>query len=90
MKLRNLALAVVLTAPVTLQFAGAQDAKKTDEKPAKEAQDPVCGMMVDTATAPKTEFKGKTYYFCSIDEKKEFDKAPATYIKLDKKDSTKK
>jgi YHS domain-containing protein len=90
MKLRNLALAVVLTAPVTLQFAGAQDAKKTDEKPAKEAQDPVCGMMVETATAPKTEFKGKTYYFCSIDEKKEFDKAPASYIKVEKKETTKK
>jgi|HubBroStandDraft_1064217.scaffolds.fasta_scaffold798546_2 YHS domain-containing protein len=90
MKLRNLALALVLTAPVTLQFAGAQDAKKTDEKPAKEAQDPVCGMMVETATAPKTEFKGKTYYFCSIDEKKEFDKAPATYIKVEKKETTKK
>ena len=90
MKLRNLALAVVLTAPVTLQFAGAQDAKKTDEKPVKEAQDPACGMMVETATAPKTEFKGKTYYFCSIDEKKEFDKAPASYIKVEKKDTTKK
>jgi Cu+-exporting ATPase len=90
MKLRNLALAVVLTAPVTLQLARAQDAKKTDEKPAKEAQDPVCGMMVDTSTAPKTEFKGKTYYFCSIDEKKEFDKAPATYIKVEKKETTKK
>jgi YHS domain-containing protein len=90
MKLRNLALAVVLTAPVTLQFAGAQDAKKADEKPVKEAQDPVCGMMVETATAPKTEFKGKTYYFCSIDEKKEFDKAPASYIKVEKKETTKK
>ena len=47
-------------------------------------------MMVDTATAPRSDFKGKTYYFCSIDEKKEFDKAPSTYIKLDKKDTTKK
>ena len=73
-----------------MQFAGAQDAKKTDQKPAKEEQDPVCGMMVDTANAPKTEFKGKTYYFCSIDEKKEFDKAPATYIKVEKKETTKK
>ena len=90
MKLRNLALAVVLCAPVSMQFAGAQDAKKTDEKPVKEAQDPVCGMMVETATAPKTEFKGKTYYFCSIDEKKEFDKAPASYIKVEKKETTKK
>ncbi|HEV1286489.1 MAG TPA: YHS domain-containing protein [Bryobacteraceae bacterium] len=90
MKLRNLALALALAAPFTAQFGVAQDAKKTDEKPAKEAQDPVCGMMVETATAPKTEYKGKTYYFCSIDEKKEFDKAPSTYIKLDKKDTTKK
>jgi YHS domain-containing protein len=90
MKIRNLALALVLTAPFTVQFAGAQDAKKTDEKPVTEAQDPVCGMMVATATAPKTEFKGKTYYFCSIDEKKEFDKAPSTYIKVEKKETTKK
>jgi YHS domain-containing protein len=87
MKLRNLALALALAAPFTI----AQDAKKTEAKaPVKEAQDPVCGMMVDTANSPKTEYKGKTYYFCSIDEKKEFDKAPASYIKLDKKDTTKK
>ena len=64
----------------------AQDAKKT----VKEVQDPVCGMTVDPATAPKSEYKGKTYYFCSIDEKKEFDKAPSSYIKLDKKETTKK
>ena len=87
MKLRNLALALFLIVP----FAIAQDAKKTtDQKPAKDAQDPVCGMMVDIATAQKSEFKGKTYYFCSIDDKKEFDKAPSTYIKVDKKDTTKK
>ena len=87
MKLRNLALALALAAP----FSVAQDTKKTDDKAAvKEVQDPVCGMMVDPATAQKTEYKGKTYYFCSIDDKKEFDKAPSSYIKLDKKDTTKK
>jgi Cu+-exporting ATPase len=90
MKLRNLVLAVALAAPFTAQFAGAQDTKKEDQKPAKEAQDPVCGMMVETASSPKSDYKGKTYYFCSIDEKKEFDKAPATYIKLEKKETTKK
>lgn len=90
MKLRNLALAVVLAAPFSMQFAAAQDAKKADQKPVKEVQDPVCGMMVDPGDAPKSDYKGKTYYFCSIDDKKEFDKAPATYIKLDKKDTTKK
>jgi len=84
------ALALILMAPVTMQVAAAQDTKKTVEKPVKEAQDPVCGMTVDTATSPKSEFKGKTYYFCSIDDKKEFDKAPSTYIKVDKKETTKK
>jgi YHS domain-containing protein len=89
-KIRNFALALALASPVSMQFAAAQDTKKADQKPVKEAQDPVCGMMVDTATAPKSDYKGKSYYFCSIDEKKEFDKAPATYIKVEKKDTTKK
>jgi Cu+-exporting ATPase len=90
LKIRNLALALALAAPVSMQFAAAQDTKKKEQAPVKEAQDPVCGMMVETATAPKSEYKGKSYYFCSIDEKKEFDKAPSTYIKVDKKDTTKK
>ena len=89
MKLRNLALALALAAPVSLQFAVAQDAKKTDQK-AKQVQDPVCGMTVSTADAPKSDYKGKTYYFCSIDDKQAFDKAPANYINVDKKDTTKK
>jgi transcriptional regulator GlxA family with amidase domain len=37
---------------------------------------PVCGMDVDVVTAPKSVFKGKTYYFCSDDDKKTFDSAP--------------
>lgn len=90
MKIRNLILAVVLASPVAAPFAVAQDAKKADPKPVKEAQDPVCGMMVDPATAPTSDYKGKKYYFCSIDEKKEFDKAPSTYIKVEKKDTKKK
>jgi Cu+-exporting ATPase len=65
----------------------AQDKKAA---PPKEAQDPVCGMMVETKDSPKSDYKGKTYYFCSLDDKKEFDKAPATYIKTDKKDTAKK
>jgi YHS domain-containing protein len=36
----------------------------------------VCGMDVDPATAPKSVFKGATYYFCSDDDKKTFDAAP--------------
>jgi len=41
---------------------------------------PVCGMDVDVATAPKSAFKGKTYYFCSDDDKKTFDAAPNQFV----------
>jgi putative intracellular protease/amidase/YHS domain-containing protein len=37
---------------------------------------PVCGMDVDPKTAPKSVYKGTTYYFCSDDDKKTFDAAP--------------
>jgi putative intracellular protease/amidase/YHS domain-containing protein len=37
---------------------------------------PVCGMDVDPKTDPKSVYKGKTYYFCSDDDKKTFDAAP--------------
>ncbi len=36
----------------------------------------VCGMDVDPKTAPKSVYKGTTYYFCSDDDKKTFDAAP--------------
>src|SRR6476646_4351120 len=40
----------------------------------------VCGMDVDPKTAPKSIFKGMTYYFCSKDDKKTFDAAPDQFI----------
>jgi putative intracellular protease/amidase/YHS domain-containing protein len=46
---------------------------------------PVCGMAVDPATAPKSVFKGTTYYFCSDDDKKTFDAASDKFVKTDKK-----
>jgi transcriptional regulator GlxA family with amidase domain len=46
---------------------------------------PVCGMDVDPASAPKSVFKGKTYYFCSDDDKKTFDMAPDKFVTADKK-----
>lgn len=43
--------------------------------------DLVCNMDVDEKTAPaKSEYKGKTYYFCAPGCKKEFDKNPEKYI----------
>jgi putative intracellular protease/amidase/YHS domain-containing protein len=40
----------------------------------------VCGMDVDPKIAPKSVFKGVTYYFCSEDDKKTFDAAPEKFI----------
>ncbi|MCW4008417.1 MAG: copper-translocating P-type ATPase [Candidatus Bathyarchaeota archaeon] len=43
-------------------------------------KDPVCGMEIEPATAySKTEYKGKTYYFCSQHCEEEFKKNPAKY-----------
>lgn len=48
---------------------------------AAEAIDPVCGMKVDPATAPKAAHQGHTYYFCSEQDKSAFVKEPGKYIK---------
>jgi YHS domain-containing protein/putative intracellular protease/amidase len=46
---------------------------------------PVCGMNVDPATAPKSVYKGKTYYFCSEDDKRTFDATPDQFVNTDRK-----
>jgi YHS domain-containing protein len=44
------------------------------------AKDPVCGMMVDEKTAAfKSDYMGKTYYFCASSCKASFDKNPAKF-----------
>ena len=44
------------------------------------ARDAACGMEIDPAkAAARTEYKGKTYYFCSKNCKEKFDRDPATY-----------
>src|SRR5437762_5914115 len=40
----------------------------------------VCSMDVDPKIAPKSVFKGATYYFCSQDDKKTFDAAPDKFV----------
>jgi len=38
-------------------------------------------MDIDPATAAgQSEYKGQTYYFCSLGSKKSFDKAPEKYV----------
>jgi Cu+-exporting ATPase len=44
-------------------------------------KDVVCGMPVDPKSAAgKSEYKGKTYYFCSKGCKALFDKDPEKYV----------
>ena len=45
--------------------------------------DPVCGMMVGRdCVAEKSEYQGKTYYFCSPACKQRFDVNPLPYLSL--------
>ena len=45
-------------------------------------KDVVCGMQIDPAKAAgKSEYKGKTYYFCSPSCKAKFDANPSQYAK---------
>ena len=44
------------------------------------AKDPVCGMQVDeNRAAGKSEYDGRTYYFCSASCKTKFDQNPKQY-----------
>ena len=44
------------------------------------AKDPACGMQVDEKTAAgRSEYSGKTYYFCSTQCKTRFDASPQQY-----------
>jgi len=44
------------------------------------AKDPVCSMMVDEKKAKfKSDYNGKTFYFCAASCKTTFDKNPAKY-----------
>jgi len=46
--------------------------------------DPVSGLMVDPATAPKTTYQGQTYYFSSEQTRKEFLDNPAKFARKPK------
>ena len=46
------------------------------------ATDPVCKMTIDEKTAAgKSDYKGKTYYFCAVGCKQKFDANPSAYVK---------
>jgi Cu+-exporting ATPase len=48
------------------------------------AKDPVCGMDVDPHTAKhRTEYRGRTYYFCSARCRERFEAEPQKYLALE-------
>jgi YHS domain-containing protein len=63
--------------------AGMQSASQSQQVGQRD-QDLVCGMEVDQAKAKvaglTSEYKGKTFYFCMDECKKEFEKNPGRYI----------
>lgn len=43
--------------------------------------DPVCGMQLEPSkAAAETNYQGKTYYFCSREDKMKFDEDPKKYV----------
>ncbi len=55
------------------------------------AKDPVCGMTVgEKQAAGKSEYQGKTYYFCSTGCKAAFDKEPQKYVGKEASQSTRR
>ena len=46
-------------------------------------RDLVCRMPIDSdSAAAKSEYQGKTYYFCSEECKKTFEANPEKYVKM--------
>lgn len=44
-------------------------------------KDPVCKMDVNESSNFKSSYKNKTYYFCSLSCKQNFDKKPGSFAK---------
>ena len=79
MRMRRFALACLLAGALFL--AGCSGANTHPEQTAQTEKDLVCGMKVDPKTAPSSTYQGKKYYFCCLEDKAEFDRDPAKYVK---------
>ena len=55
---------------------------KERDRPRRDFRSPVCDMGTRIrATAPRSAYGGKTYYFCSSAHKDTFDALPAKWVK---------
>jgi YHS domain-containing protein len=48
--------------------------------PPEKDKDPVCGMVVETATAKTSVHAGRLYHFCSANCRDRFEASPASFI----------
>jgi len=87
---KAIAILAVVALLVAATYAVAATARQTSSKPGVRAAPakktgyicPVMGGKVkNTKTAPKSVYKGKTYYFCCQACKPKFDKNPGKYVK---------
>lgn len=71
----------ILAEIVQIRRAKAKEpAKERRQEAAAKAKDPICGMMVDPVGAEhKSEYQGKSFYFCCEGCKAKFDAAPAAH-----------
>ena len=65
------------------QHAGNRPGPGPDARwaPPAKAEDPVCGMTVDTANAKSAVDEGHVYFFCSQNCRDKFERNPAAYAR---------
>ena len=76
MRLAFLAIPLLLAACDKKQADPSGGMKAPPAVSADRAKDPLCGMMVDKATAIKTTYEGANYYFCAEECLKKFQADP--------------
>jgi Cu2+-exporting ATPase len=77
--LMSLSTVIVAFNSQTLRKYGPKGAEFMTAQPV--LKDPVCGMEVDQTTEYKTDYNGKTYFFCSVRCKATFESNPRKYAK---------
>jgi xanthine dehydrogenase accessory factor len=76
----------ILAEIVQLRASAVKSAARPTPSPAlnviqSDATDPICGMTVEKSKAKyKTEFQGKTFYFCCAGCKQKFEQSPERYV----------
>jgi YHS domain-containing protein len=69
------------TAPAVDHSQHATPRARVPVPEAERVMDPACAATVDLVTAPKATYQRKVYYFCSAEDRDQFVKDPAAYLK---------